>query len=90
MHAAARDPQEWGAAQAWEQRRLPWLGVPCSHAHVVAPLPFDAAAKGGGRVFEKRGKSFLKRGEGAGKQKEGESFFEKGREGWKTKGGGKF
>jgi hypothetical protein len=47
---------------------------PAPHAHVAAPLLFDAAVKGGGRVFEKRGKSFLKRGEGAGKQKEGESF----------------
>jgi hypothetical protein len=36
---------------------------PAPHAHAAAPLPFDAAAKGGGE--------FLKRGERAGKLKEG-------------------
>ena len=52
-----------------EQRRqgssagCPGLVSQAPHAHAAAPLPFDAAAKGGGE--------FLKRGERAGKLKEG-------------------
>ena len=59
-----------------EQRRhgssagCPGLVSPAPHAHVAAPLPFDAAAKGGGE-FLKGGEEFLKRGERAGKLKRG-------------------
>jgi len=71
VHAAARDPQEWGAAQAHgSSAGCPGLVSPAPHAHAAAPLPFDAAAKG-------RGEEFLKTGERAGKLKEGGEFFER-------------
>ena len=48
----------------------PGLVSPAPHAHVAAPLPFDAATKRGKREFLKGGEEFLKRGR-AGKPKEG-------------------
>jgi len=31
--------QAWEQLQAWEQRRLPWLGVPCSPCACCCPAP---------------------------------------------------
>ena len=72
----------------------PGLVSPAPHAHAAAPLPFDAAAKGGEEFLkkeragkQKEGEEFLKRGERAGKLKEGESFEQrKGVKGGKQRG----
>ena len=71
-----------------EQRRqgssagCPGLVSPAPHAHAAAPLPFDAAAKGG--------EEFLKKGEGWKTKGEGEEFLKKGEKAGKLKEGGSF